>query len=73
MTDDDIAKFRHYRTLVYTLAFILAFEVVMLILAVPAKTTFVSVTLGAIAFLCLYLIVLCLRLIRELQKKSKKG
>ena len=70
--NDDNNKFRQYRSLVYILAFIILFEVVMLILAVPAKTTFITVTLAAISFLCLYLIILCLRLIRELQQKSKK-
>ena len=70
--NDDTQKFRHYRTLVWLLAFIIAFEVVMLFGAVPVKTTFITVSLCALAFLCFYLIVLCLRLIRELQEKSKK-
>ncbi len=65
-------KIRHYRTLVRVLAFILAFEVVMLVWAVPVKTNFVWGTLGVIAFVCLYLIVLCLRLIKELKDLSKK-
>ena len=69
--DDNTTKFRYYKTLVYILAFIILFEVVMLALAIPVKTTFITVSLAALGFLCLYLIVLCLRLIRELQQKSK--
>ncbi|MDR0954307.1 MAG: hypothetical protein LBM20_02855 [Rikenellaceae bacterium] len=71
MIDDTTRKFRQYRTLVYLLAFVILFEMGMLMLAVPAKTTFIWFTLAVIAFLCLYLIVLCLRLIRELQETKK--
>lgn len=69
--DDNTTKFRYYKTLVYILAFIILFEVVMLALAIPVKTTFITVSLAAVGFLCLYLIIFCLRLIRELQQKSK--
>ena len=68
----DINKFRYYKRLVYILAFILFFEVGMLVLAIPVKTSFITVSLTAVGFLCLYLIILCLRLIKELQEKSKK-
>ncbi|MDL2230271.1 hypothetical protein LJB87_00565 [Alistipes sp. OttesenSCG-928-L06] len=69
---DDSQKFRYYRMLVYILAFILLFEVGMLAWAIPVKTTFITITLAALGFLCLYLIVLCLRLIKELQGKSEE-
>ena len=68
---DESHKFRYYRILVYILAFIILFEVVMLALAIPGKTTFIVITLTALGVLCLYLIVLCLRLIRELQQNTK--
>ena len=61
-----------YRILVYVLGFIILFETVMLGLAIPIKTTFIWFTLGTLAFLCLYLLIFCLRLIKELQEKSKK-
>ena len=67
----DNDKFRQYRTLVYVLGFIILFETVMLGVAIPAKTTFIWFTLGAIAFLCLYLLILCFRLIGELQKPAR--
>jgi uncharacterized membrane protein len=63
-------KFRHYRTLVYILGFIILFEAGILVWAIPVKTTFIVVTLCTLIFLCLYLILLCLRLIRELQQSS---
>ncbi len=68
----DNDKFRQYRALVYILGFIILFETVMLSLAIPAKTTFIWLSLGALAFLSLYLLLLCLRLVKELQEKSKK-
>lgn len=72
MDENPNEKFRLYRTLVWVLAFILFFEVAMLCWAIPAKTTFIWITLGAIAFLSLYLLVFCLRLIRELSEKQNK-
>ena len=70
--DNNTDKFRLHRTLVYVLAFIILFEVGMLYWAIPVRTTFITITLSAVALLCLYLIVLCLRLIRELQQNSEK-
>lgn len=68
---EDTPKFRTYRTIVCLLAFIVGFEIVLLARAIPVHTTFIDLTLGALGFLCLYLIVLCLRLIGELQKNSR--
>ena len=68
---DESAKFRQYRALVYALTFILLFEVGMLAWAIPERTTFIVITLSALGFLCLYLVVLCLRLIRELEKNTR--
>ena len=69
---DDSQKFRYYRILVGILAFIILFEVGVLVWLIPVKTTFITITLSALGFLCLYLIVLCFRLIKELQENSKK-
>jgi len=69
---DDAEKFRYYRILIYVLAFIILFEVGMLAWAIPEKSTFIIITLSALGFLCLYLIILCLRLVKELQENSKK-
>ena len=68
---DEIHKFRYYRILIGVLAFAIVFELVMLALAIPMKTTFIATTLYAVGLLNLYLIVFCFRLIRELQKNAK--
>ncbi len=70
--DNPNKKIKPYRTLVGVLAFILLFEVAMLIRAIPQKTTFIWITLATIAFVCLYLTIFCLRLIKELKENSKK-
>ena len=68
--DEFQQKLRSYRTLIYVLAFILFFEIIILSLQIPEKTTFTWITLLALGFLCLYLIVLCIRLVKELQDKE---
>lgn len=67
---DDRNKFRNYRTLIFILGAILLFELFMLTRFVTL-TTFITTTIGVIGFLCIYLIVLCLRLVRELQQNEK--
>lgn len=58
------------RNIVYIIAFIILFELVMLTIQIPVKTSFMWFTLSAIAVLCLYLIILCLKLIKELHPKD---
>lgn len=68
--DDLKEKLPVYRTMAYTLAAIIALELIFLAAMTPAKTTFFWIMLAAIAISLLYLIVLCLKLVKELQKRS---
>ncbi len=67
-----IEKLRTYRTLTTIIAVVIAFELVMLCRMIPLKTTYHWLMLGGLALFCLYLIVLCLRLIRELRNRLDK-
>lgn len=70
--EDKNEKVPVIRNIVYIVAFILLFEIFMLIVQVPQKTTFLWVTISALGLMCAYLVILCLKLIRELDKKGDK-
>jgi hypothetical protein len=64
-----IDKLRAYRTLTIVSAVMIAFTLLTLGAMIPRKTIHIWLMLGGAALFCLYLIVLCLRLIRELKER----
>ena len=65
-------KLRAYRTLTVIIAVVIAFTLGMLGWMLPGGTVYIPIMLGGLALFSLYLIVLCLRLIRELKETLKK-
>lgn len=65
-------KLRAYQTLTIIIAVAIAFQLLMLGVMIPVKTTYIWIMLGGLALFSLYLIVLCLRLIRELTNRLGK-
>ncbi len=59
------------RNVVWLTAFILFFELGMLAWKTPGKSAFHWITFGVIAITAIYLVAICLKLIKELDGKSK--
>lgn len=65
-------RFKRLKTIVYLLIFILVVEIGMLIMMIRPTTFQPWAAIGVIAVVCLYLGVLSLGLIKELNEKNNK-
>ena len=62
-----LEKLGSYRTLTIVIAVVVVFELAMLFFAIPVKTKLIWISLGGLTIFFIYLIALCLRLIKELK------
>lgn len=62
-------KLRAYQTITIVIAVVIAVELLMLFRMIPVNTIYTGAILGGLVLFFLYLIVLCLRLIRELKDR----
>ncbi len=57
-------KISTIRKIVWILAFVIAFELFMLFLQVPVRGGFFWITAGSLVLLFVYLIILCLKILK---------
>lgn len=65
-------RLRNIRTNVWIIAGIVALELGMLVAMLRPDSFFLWATLGVFALMCVYLVRLCLMLVKELEKKQDK-
>ncbi len=64
-------RLRNLRTVVWIIAGIVAVELGMLVVMLRPGSFFLWATLGLFALMCVYLVRICLVLIKELEKKEQ--
>ncbi len=64
-------RLRNFRTIVWLIAGIVALELGMLAVILRPGSFYLWATLGVFALMCIYLVYLCLTLIKELEKKEQ--
>jgi len=65
-------KLHAYRTSTLVIALVIVFALTMLATTIPLKTSAIWAMIGTVGVFSLYLIVLCLRLIKELKDRVGK-
>ncbi len=64
-------RLRNLRTVVWIIAGIVALELAMLVAMLRPSSFFLWATLGVLALMCVYLVRICLVLIKESEKKEQ--
>ncbi len=67
-----LEKIKAFRKIVWFIVAIFAFQLPLLLTHIPLKTIGVWGGFGVLVIALVYLVVLCLRLLRELQQREEK-